>query len=235
MRPAIKEDGFKYYKYVLCHVDDALVVSQHPQRIMEVLGAKYVLKAGSVGEPKTYLGAKVSKYRLEHSDDPGKVRWSLLVEDYINRAVKDVETELEKVGKALPTKVTTPMTADYRPELDRSRELGPEQATYFAGLIGVLCWCIELGRTDIIVGGSVSSVSLSCESPRGTSAASTACLRLSEETCAITDGVRRDSARDRSIAFSGCRLVRVLSGGRGSHSSGHAGTEGTLGGYLLLC
>jgi hypothetical protein len=131
---------------------------------MEALEAKYVLKAGSVGEPKMYLGAKVSKYRLEHSDDPGKVRWSLSAEDYINRAVKDVETELEKVGKALPTKVTTPTTADYRPKLDQTRELGPEQATYFAGLIGVLRWCIELGRIDIIV--EVSLLSRFLANPR---------------------------------------------------------------------
>jgi hypothetical protein len=99
---------------------------------------------------------------LEHSDDPGKVRWSLSAADYIIRAVKDVETELEKVGKALPTKVTTPTTADYRPELDRSRELGPDQAMYFAGLIGVLRWCIELGRIDIIVEVSLLSRFLAC-------------------------------------------------------------------------
>jgi hypothetical protein len=43
---------------------------------MEGLEAKYVHKAGSVGEPKTYLGAKVLKYRLEHSDNPDKVQWS---------------------------------------------------------------------------------------------------------------------------------------------------------------
>jgi hypothetical protein len=129
---------------------------------MEGLEAKYVLKAGSVGEPTTYLGAKVSKYRLEHSDNPDKVRWSLSAEDYVNRAVKDVETELEKVGKTLPTKVTTPTTADYRPELDQSKELGPDQATYFAGLIGVLRWCIELGRIDIIVEVSLLSRFLAC-------------------------------------------------------------------------
>jgi hypothetical protein len=74
---------------------------------MEGLEAKYVLKARYVSKPTTYLGAKVSKYHLEN-----KVRWSLSAEDYVNRAVKDVETELEKVGKALPTKVTTPTTAD---------------------------------------------------------------------------------------------------------------------------
>jgi hypothetical protein len=162
MRPAVKADGSKYYENVLNYIDDLLVVSEHPIRIMEGLEAKYVLKAGSVGKPTTYLGAKVSKYRLEHSNNPDKVRWSLSAEDYINRAVKDVETELEKVGKALPTKVTTPTTSDYRPELDQSKELGQEQATYFAGLIGVLRWCIELGWIDIIVEVSLLSRFLAC-------------------------------------------------------------------------
>jgi hypothetical protein len=84
------------------------------------------------------------------------------VEDYVIRAVKDVETELEKVGKALPTKVTTPTTADYHPELDQSKELGSDQATYFAGLIGILHWCIELRRIDIIVEVSLLSHFLAC-------------------------------------------------------------------------
>jgi hypothetical protein len=129
---------------------------------MEGLEAKYVLKAGSVGEHMTYLGAKVSKYRLEHSDNPDKVQWSLSAEDYVNRAVKDVETELEKASKALPTKVTTPTKADYHPELDQSKELGPDQAMYFSGLISILRWCIELGWIDIIVEVSLLSLFLAC-------------------------------------------------------------------------
>jgi hypothetical protein len=40
MRPAVKEDGSKYYEYVLCYVDDILVVSEQPKRIMEGLEAK---------------------------------------------------------------------------------------------------------------------------------------------------------------------------------------------------
>jgi hypothetical protein len=99
MRPAVKADGSKYYEYVLCYVDDILVVLEWPKRIMEGLEAKYMLKAGSVGEPTMYLGAKVSKYQLEHSDNPDKVPWSLSGEDYVNRAVKDVETELEKLAR----------------------------------------------------------------------------------------------------------------------------------------
>jgi hypothetical protein len=99
---------------------------------------------------------------LEHSDNPDKVRWSLSAEEYINSAVKDVETKLEKVGKALLTKVTTPTMADYRPELDQSKELGPDQATYFASLIRILRWCIKLGRIDIIVEVSLLSRFLAC-------------------------------------------------------------------------
>jgi hypothetical protein len=59
MRPAIKADGSKYYKYVLCYIDDILIVLEWPKRIMESVEAKYVLEAGSVGEPTAYLGAKV--------------------------------------------------------------------------------------------------------------------------------------------------------------------------------
>jgi hypothetical protein len=82
MRPAVKVDGSKYYEYVLC-IDGILVVSERPKRIIEGLEAKYVLKAGSVGELTTYLGAKVSKYWLEHSDNPDKDRWSLSAEDNV--------------------------------------------------------------------------------------------------------------------------------------------------------
>jgi hypothetical protein len=100
-----------------------------------------------------------------------------------------VETELKKVGKALPTKVVTPMTADYRPELDQSKEFRPDQVTYFAGLIGVLHWCIKLGRIDIIVEVSLLSRFLACPH-KGHHAASVPCLWL--------------LAGYHSIAFSGC-------------------------------
>jgi hypothetical protein len=101
MRPVFKADGSKYYEYVLCYIDDIHVVSEWPKRIMEGLEAKYGLKAGSVREPKMYLGDKISKYKLELSDNTDKFWWSLSAQDYVNHAVKGVETELEKVGKVL--------------------------------------------------------------------------------------------------------------------------------------
>jgi hypothetical protein len=39
--------------------------------------------------------------------------------------------------------------ADYQPEMDQSKTLGPEQATCFSALIDILQWCIKLGWIDI--------------------------------------------------------------------------------------
>ncbi len=39
---------------------------------------------------------------------------------------------------------------NYRPELDTTPELSPDQALFYQTKIGVLRWCVELGRIDII-------------------------------------------------------------------------------------
>jgi hypothetical protein len=62
-----------------------------------------------------------------------------------------VERELAKVGKQLKRKVVLPLALGYRPKLDALPELDKNRASYFTSLMGVLCWCIKLGRIDIIV------------------------------------------------------------------------------------
>jgi hypothetical protein len=59
-------------------------------------------------------------------------------EDYVKQAVSDVETELQKVDKCLPTRVGTPLSQGYRPELDGSAELDAIRGQYYQSLIGVL-------------------------------------------------------------------------------------------------
>ena len=59
-------------------------------------------------------------------------------ETYVKRAITEVERELTPIGKKLATKVSTPLASGYRPEIDQSPELGPQQLNYFQGLIGVL-------------------------------------------------------------------------------------------------
>jgi hypothetical protein len=78
---------------------------------------------------------------------------------YINKqAVADVETELAKVDKCLPTHVMTPVSQGYRPEVDQScGELDAKHGQYYQSLIGVLHWICELGWLDILVPVSMLS------------------------------------------------------------------------------
>ena len=157
MKPNVKPDGTKYWEYVLCYVDDILAVSHEPQKVMDHLSTRYILKKGSVKEPDLYLGANIKKCRIPNSDDPGKVRWGMSSDDYVKRAVADVERALDEEHKYLPKRVVTPMVAGYQPELDVSPELNPKRCSYLQGLIGILRWMCKLGRLDIMVPVSMLS------------------------------------------------------------------------------
>ncbi|MFN9957522.1 MAG: hypothetical protein ACK55I_30820, partial [bacterium] len=77
--------------------------------------------------------------------------WSMSSSNYIKEAIRVLELELSKAGKTLRGKPSTPMQANYRPELDVSPILGPDQASYYMSLIGILRWAVELGRIDIYI------------------------------------------------------------------------------------
>ena len=85
------------------------------------------------------------------------MRWAMSSTKYCKRAIKEVETELKKIDKRLPTNVKTPLSSGYRPELDMSKELNPDRLNYYQGLIGVLRWMCELGRLDILMPISLMS------------------------------------------------------------------------------
>ena len=151
MRENTKPDGFKYWEYCLCYVDDVLVVSHAPQKVMDGLSKRYTLKEGSVKEPDLYLGARISKHMIQGSDDPTKTRWAMSSDDYVKSAIENLQTELDKIGSRMPSKVETPLSSGYRPELDSSKELTPRQISFYQGLIGTLRWICELGRIDILM------------------------------------------------------------------------------------
>ena len=157
MRPGVKPNGDKYWEYVLCYVDDLLAISHDPQAIMDAMSGYYTLKEGSVGEPTEYLGGEVRKWVIEDSQNPDTPRWGISCDLYVKRALTEVERELAKVGKALPTRVSTPITPEYRPEIDSTPEIDPKRANYYQGLIGVLRWMCELGRIDILYHVSILS------------------------------------------------------------------------------
>ena len=78
--------------------------------------------------------------------------------EYVQEAVRIVKDLLAKEGKTLKTNhVSTPFRMSYRPELDTTHELGPELASRYSQLIGMLRWAIKLSRIDICYEVSVLS------------------------------------------------------------------------------
>ena len=146
MRPATKSDGTKYYEYVLLYVDDALVVSENGERLLrEELGKYFDLKEASIGPPDIYLGGKVSSVTLEN----GVKAYAFSPSQYVQAAVTNLESYLSEKGEKLPCKATTPLSSNYRPEVDISDELDSADAAYYQSLIGILRWMVELGRIDL--------------------------------------------------------------------------------------
>lgn len=160
MRPAVKPNGEEYYEYVLCYVDDLLSISHDPKRTMKGIQMKFKLKDDKFERPTDYLGAEVSKMTTAN----GTECWSQSSDKYVRESVKNVEDFLEKRGRRLPVKCTTPVRSDYRPELDATAELATEGHRYFQELIGILRWAVEIGRLDILL--EVSLLSAYLAAPR---------------------------------------------------------------------
>ena len=59
-RPAVKEDGFEYYEYILCYVDDILAISHKAKDALTAVQAIFKLKDDKIEPPDMYLGATSS-------------------------------------------------------------------------------------------------------------------------------------------------------------------------------
>ena len=161
-RPATKVNGEKYYEYVLVYTDDILALSVKPKEILDKLNQFCVIKSSSIMEPKTYLGADITKYQLP--DDPAKTRWAISSDTYVKEALKNVKKYLADRGKQLKAKPSGALPTNYRPELDDSPYCDQESATYYMQQIGILRWAVELGRIDICC--EVSMLSSYTAAPR---------------------------------------------------------------------
>ena len=162
LRPAVSEDGFKYYEYVLTYVDDVLCISKSPKATIDGIKARFTLKGDKAEEPTEFLGAVLSQMDTAQ----GTKCWTQSSDKYLAEAVKSVDNYLkEKGNKVLPTKgCPTPFSSGYKPELDVTAELGRDGLKYFQELIGMLRWGVEIGRLDILL--EVSLMSQYLASPR---------------------------------------------------------------------
>ena len=126
-------------------VDDILLLSHNGKDVMKTIEKLFRLK-DPAAPPKTYLGATILEWLAS-----GDKMWAMSLQQYVKEAVCCLEMEPQKSGHHLLGKLVTPMTPGYRPELDITPLLDPDQASSFMSLIGILRWAVELGRTDIYI------------------------------------------------------------------------------------
>ena len=64
MRRAVLDSEEHYYEYVFLYIDNCLVISQYPQKILNKINYYFSLKPGSIRPPILYLRAKMNKIQL---------------------------------------------------------------------------------------------------------------------------------------------------------------------------
>jgi hypothetical protein len=111
------------------------------------------LKDDKIAEPDVYLGAMIAKMSL----DNGETCWTMSPEQYVKAAVTNVEEDLAKHGKRLPSKCVTPFSCNYAPWLEETPELKADSVQRFQELIGQLRWAVEIGCVDILLETSLLS------------------------------------------------------------------------------
>jgi hypothetical protein len=78
---------------------------------------------------------------------------------YLNYSFQNVKYYLtvNAGGHTLKKRASAPPPLDYRPKLDLNPELTYAMANLYQTQIGVLRWCVELGRIDILTEVSLLS------------------------------------------------------------------------------
>ena len=154
-RPAVKPDGFEYYEYILCYVDDLLAISHNAQKVLKNVQDTFKFKDDKIDKPDVYLRAQLDKMSVD-----GFEGWTMSSEKYVKSAIENIEQTLVESNQCLPTKCRTPLSSGYRPELDTSPELKAEGLQRYQELIGILRWAVELGRVNILLETALMSMHL---------------------------------------------------------------------------
>jgi hypothetical protein len=127
-----------HYEYIAVIVDDLLVFSRDPTRILETLKSNCGYKMSGVGVPEYYSGADVE------FDDVAKC-WSISAKTYIRSVVDRIEKLLDTTFK----NYGSPMEAGDHPEMDTTDFIYAQDISIYQMLIGCAQWAVTLGRFDI--------------------------------------------------------------------------------------
>ena len=127
------------YEYIDIYVDDLLIASEEPQKIIQDLEDKFMLKIKGDGPLEYHLGCD---YKL---DKDGTL---------VAQPTKYINKILDSYKKMFPNNhfinARSPLEKHDQPELDNSELCNEEQITKYMSMIGQLQWAITLGRYDIL-------------------------------------------------------------------------------------
>ena len=116
------------YEYIAVYVDDVLVFSKRrADVVMEKLQEIYKMKG--VGRPELYLGGNMAYF-------PGSAVMYTSAEKYLTVLLKRLE---ENLGIRLKN-YSSPMEAEYHPELEASPALGEHDHSIYRMLVGLAQW-----------------------------------------------------------------------------------------------
>ena len=148
------KDCGDHYEYIACYVDDLLIASKDPQKIIDALEAEpHKFKLKGTGPVTFHLGCNFER------DDDGTLRMS--PQSYIDR----IEAQyIALFGEKPSTAVRGPLDKNDHPELDISPLLDDDGINKYQSLLGALQWAISLGRFDI--GVAIMSMSSFRVAPR---------------------------------------------------------------------
>ena len=68
---------------------------------------------------------------------------------HVRESLKKLEAHLQKQHRELQSKASSPLPINYSPELDAAPLCNDDDVSEHHSKIGVLCWAVELGRSDI--------------------------------------------------------------------------------------
>ena len=112
---------------------------------MHRLGKYFLLKPESIRPPKVYLGGKLSQLELSN----GVHAWAISASKYIQQVLRNPGGILQKYGLKLRRNTNSPLPGNYHPECDVTPDCDTKNVRFYAPLIGILRWSVELGRIDI--------------------------------------------------------------------------------------
>ena len=100
LRPTVESNGFKYYKHVLCYVDDVLWISENPMVTIQGIQKIFKLKDDKIEPPEMYLGVGLTKVNNETNHE----YLAMPSDSYYKAAVTNIEEASKKKSLRLPSK-----------------------------------------------------------------------------------------------------------------------------------